>query len=98
MVTGGASDNQSILQILSDVFGVTVYTLDSVPNSAALGAAYRALYGWHSREEAMELDGLISEAPHFVLRATPNVVAHREVYRPLVERYKKIEQKLLRQS
>jgi sugar (pentulose or hexulose) kinase len=38
---GGASQNQSILQICSDIFGVTVYPADTNPNSAALGCAYR---------------------------------------------------------
>jgi len=34
----------SILQVLADVFGVTVYTTD-VPNSASLGGCYRAKFG-----------------------------------------------------
>ena len=40
-VTGGASKNRGILQVLADVFDARIETL-SVSNSAALGAALRA--------------------------------------------------------
>ena len=42
--TGGGASNPSLLQILSDVFGVPVYVSETV-DSAALGAAYRAAHG-----------------------------------------------------
>ncbi|BES97527.1 FGGY family of carbohydrate kinases, C-terminal domain [Nesidiocoris tenuis] len=42
VATGGASQNQMILQVIADVFNAPVYTLDN-KNSALLGAAYRAL-------------------------------------------------------
>jgi xylulokinase len=45
LATGGASSNSSILQVLSDVFQVPVYTAEQT-DSASLGAAYRALHGW----------------------------------------------------
>jgi xylulokinase len=41
--TGGASANRAILQIMADVFGAKVYQL-AVTNSAALGAALRAVH------------------------------------------------------
>jgi xylulokinase len=50
LATGGASSNQAILRVMGEVFGVPVYTCD-VPNSAALGAAYRALHGWVSNRK-----------------------------------------------
>ena len=40
--TGGASQNKAILQIMADVFACPVEVLD-IPNSAALGAALRAV-------------------------------------------------------
>jgi xylulokinase len=40
-VTGGASQNRGILQVLADVFGAEICTL-TVQNSAALGGALRA--------------------------------------------------------
>ncbi|XP_067107749.1 xylulose kinase isoform X2 [Osmerus mordax] len=43
LATGGASSNQDILQVLSDVFSAPVYTID-VANSSCLGSAYRALH------------------------------------------------------
>lgn len=47
VATGGASENKGILQVLSDVFGVKVYTLQQ-SDSASLGAAIRALHGYRS--------------------------------------------------
>ena len=44
LVTGGASVNEPILQILSDVFNAPVFTQEETQNSAALGAAFRARY------------------------------------------------------
>jgi xylulokinase len=43
IATGGASANQPILQVMADVFGADVYSLD-VDNSACLGAALRAFH------------------------------------------------------
>lgn len=45
IATGGASSNTALTQVLSDVFGAPVYTA-SQPDSASLGAAYRAAHGW----------------------------------------------------
>ena len=42
--TGGAAANRDILQVMADVFGADVYQL-VVANSAALGAALRAVHG-----------------------------------------------------
>lgn len=42
--TGGASQNTAILQIMANVFGCPVDVLQSTSNSAALGAALRAVY------------------------------------------------------
>lgn len=46
IVTGGASANISILQILSDILKLPIYSAN-VPDSASLGAAKRAMYGIH---------------------------------------------------
>ena len=45
IVTGGASANKDILQVIADVFQLNVFIQSSTQNSAAMGAAYRALYG-----------------------------------------------------
>ena len=53
LVTGGASVNESILQILSDVFNAPVFTQEETQNSAALGAAFRARYAHQGGEDTM---------------------------------------------
>lgn len=45
IATGGGSSNSAMLQILADVFGVPVF-VSNTTDSAATGAAYRALHGW----------------------------------------------------
>ena len=45
VVTGGGSQNPAIAQVLADVLQAPVYTVASA-DSAALGAAYRALHGY----------------------------------------------------
>jgi xylulokinase len=47
--TGGAATNREILQVMADVFGADVYQLE-VANSAALGAALRAMHAHAIRE------------------------------------------------
>lgn len=43
-ITGGASENDGVAQMIANVFGVTVDRLD-VPGSATIGAAMRAAHG-----------------------------------------------------
>lgn len=43
LTTGGASENKSILQVVSDVFNAPVYVQKS-SEAAVLGAAFRAKY------------------------------------------------------
>lgn len=43
LVTGGASSNRDILQVIADIFRLPIYSLE-IPNSACLGAAYLAKY------------------------------------------------------
>ena len=44
IATGGASKNDKILQVMSDVFGCKVYKSEERTNSASLGAALRAIH------------------------------------------------------
>jgi glycerol kinase len=46
VVTGGGSVNASLLQVIASVFNATVYTATAGPNTASLGAAYRAAHGY----------------------------------------------------
>ena len=45
IVTGGASINHSILQIIADIFQTPVYTIN-VKDSASIGAGIRASIGY----------------------------------------------------
>jgi len=70
LVTGGASRNRGILQVLADVFNAEIRTL-STGNSSALGAALRAAqagggYAWsdlYARFAAPDPDLKVSPAP-----------------------------------
>lgn len=44
LLTGGASVNPAVQQLLADVFDAPAFVFVDLPNSAALGSAYRALY------------------------------------------------------
>uniref|UniRef100_A0A8C6XXN1 Xylulose kinase n=1 Tax=Naja naja TaxID=35670 RepID=A0A8C6XXN1_NAJNA len=73
LATGGASHNKAILQILSDVFSVPVYTIDTA-NSACLGSAYRAIHGL-AAEGGLPLTDVVKSAPGPRLAATPTAGA-----------------------
>ena len=88
LATGGASSSKEILQVLSDVFNLPVYVLD-VPNSAALGCAYRARHSWLGVDKVSFSDSLVN-APDFKCVAKPCTEASL-IYDKMTERYKKIE-------
>ncbi|XP_062424767.1 xylulose kinase isoform X1 [Rhea pennata] len=92
LATGGASHNKMILQVLSDVFNAPVYTIDTT-NSACLGSAYRAIHGLVA-ETSVSLADFVKLAPEPRLVATPATRAE-ELYRPLLERYAELEQKVI---
>ena len=52
-ITGGASQNDGIAQVIANVFGVPVDRLD-VPGSAAIGAGMRAAHGMGVKLESLE--------------------------------------------
>ncbi|XP_058040386.1 xylulose kinase isoform X6 [Ahaetulla prasina] len=95
LATGGASHNKAILQILSDVFNVPVYIIDTA-NSACLGSAYRAIHGLVA-ETGLSLTDVVKSAPGPRLAATPAVGAS-QIYQPLLKRYVELEQKVLSKS
>ncbi|KAJ3040796.1 hypothetical protein HDV00_010411 [Rhizophlyctis rosea] len=71
IVTGGASHNKSIQNIIAHIFSASVYTADIGPNSASVGGAVRAKFGaenakWGSdgyermvREAVGDKDGMV---------------------------------------
>jgi len=94
LVTGGGSVNQSILQIIADVFNTNVFTM-SAPNSAALGGAYRAKYvSMKKSGETTSFSSVMETvADTAKMVASPNKDAAK-IYAPLLERYRKLEQEI----
>jgi len=94
IVTGGASVNKAILQVISDIFNCRVYTLSDA-NSAAAGGAYRALYLHKNKSDKIPYTEVIKNlSKDFQLSNEPNKDAD-EIYGPLLERYDALEQQLL---
>ena len=86
--TGGAAANRDILQVMADVFGADVYQLQ-VGNSAALGAALRALHGGTAADgRAMPWDEVVKDfaEPVAASRLAPDPSRHA-VYRALIDVY-----------
>jgi xylulokinase len=86
--TGGAAANRDILQVMSDVFGADVYQLQ-VGNSAALGAALRALHGDTAAEgSAMPWEAVVKDfaEPVASSRLAPDTSRHA-LYAELIEIY-----------
>eukprot|EP00117_Sycon_ciliatum_P018203 scpid67396/ scgid16907/ Xylulose kinase len=96
LATGGASVNQAVLQVLSNVFNAPVYTLD-VSESACLGAAYRALHGYKRKaNESLCFADALGDPPSLNLVASPDPNA-TAVYDSLVERYQRLEESAARE-
>ena len=95
LATGGASVNKSLLQIMADVFGTPVHTCKQ-PNSASLGAAFRALHGWHCRhaQRFVAFTEAVSMAEPFIKSAEPDLANHT-VYSDMLSRYAELEQRIL---
>jgi xylulokinase len=95
LATGGASVNRSLIRIMANVFGVSVFT-GEVPNSAALGASYRALHGWTCarRRRFVPFADQMKAAPAFQLAARPDREAHA-VYTDMLARYAELEQRII---
>ncbi|XP_064554399.1 xylulose kinase isoform X1 [Drosophila montana] len=93
LATGGASVNQSILQVIADVFNAPVYKQNE-SEAALLGAAYRAAYAFYlNKNEQREpvnsyRDYILSKTPnHLKLVCEPNKDSET-VYTPMLQRYR----------
>ncbi|XP_064539601.1 xylulose kinase [Drosophila montana] len=51
IVTNDCSSNDSILQIVADIFNASVYRLEGPTEASVLGAAYRARYAFYQHRE-----------------------------------------------
>uniref|UniRef100_A0A3Q2QE38 Xylulose kinase n=1 Tax=Fundulus heteroclitus TaxID=8078 RepID=A0A3Q2QE38_FUNHE len=95
LATGGASANNQILQVLSDVFNAPVYTMD-LSDSACLGSAYRALHGLVAESGASFLD-VVKNAPEPQLVCTPHPTA-QQVYGQMLKRFARLEDRVLQRT
>ncbi|KAG8573328.1 hypothetical protein GDO81_012363 [Engystomops pustulosus] len=95
LATGGASCNQDILQVLSDIFNAPVHTI-ATANSACLGCAYRAAHGLALQSSASTFADIV-KAPQNKLVVTPRPEADK-VYQPLLKRYAECESEVIRAS
>lgn len=95
LATGGASSNEAIIRIMSDVFGVPVY-IGEQTDSASLGAAYRALHGWTCEKSGkfVPFAEVLAGAPPFRKAAEPDMDAHG-VYTKMLERYEELEKRVI---
>lgn len=92
LATGGASSNQAILQVISDVFQAPVFVMD-VSNSACLGCAYRARQGWLGSDKINFRD-TVQGAPEFKLAASPDP-GTASIYDELLLKYQSLEKELI---
>lgn len=98
IATGGASVNLGILRIMADVFEQNVYTIEK-QNSAALGAALRALHGWKCLQAGrfIPFKEAIAFAEKPALKAKPNPKNHR-LYTAILPHYRKLENLVIRRG
>jgi xylulokinase len=98
LATGGASANSDILKVMSDVFGVPVYTGEQTA-SAALGAAYRAMHGWRCGQEGrfVPFAEVMSSAQAFSKAADPDLSAHK-IYTDMLPRFGELEKSVAGQG
>ncbi|CAF1052611.1 unnamed protein product [Adineta steineri] len=88
VVTGGASANTDLLQILADVFGKTVYTA-LAPNSGALGGALRAIDVINQKPNSTSstVECLVAAQPRNKFTA---------IYNEMLAGYAKLEDKIVK--
>lgn len=96
LVTGGASSNLAILQVIADVFYAPVFAIQDTANSACLGCAYRAKHGWE-RSNGRSFMDVVSGAPPYIKVAEPSCDA-QNIYNPLTARYKELEDNIVDSS
>jgi len=98
LVTGGGSKNKEMMQVLSDMFHVPVYTLGDLSKSACLGAAYKALHGWvcHSQNKFVDFASVVGPLGNITLVAEPKV--DPSVYQVYFQRYTSLEQNIIKNA
>jgi xylulokinase len=95
LTTGGASQNIEILQILSNVFGCQVFVSSAGPNTASLGAAFRALHGYECfRTQSFIPFASIIESDLLQAVCTPDADLYKR-YSEMIPRFRSLESRIL---
>lgn len=100
VVTGGASANPTVTQVLADVFNCTVHAV-SQPDSASLGAALRAKHGYMCHVEGgtfVPFTDVYGEAAAHSRHVVATPSAHAEVYNDMLTRFRLVENRIVSQS
>ncbi len=95
LATGGASQNLSIIKVMAHVMSKAVSTTE-VADSAALGAAYRALHGWKCKRAGsfVPFSSVFAGLPPFQVVANPDDQAH-DKYSNMLQRFTKLEKRVM---
>eukprot|EP00111_Clytia_hemisphaerica_P002632 TCONS_00007469-protein len=92
LATGGASQNPAILQILSNVFNLPVYTLPSTSNATCIGCIYRCKQAALGGSKAGFFEAVKSVVPpKLVCEPMADVVP---IYDNLMKRYETFEKSI----
>lgn len=94
VATGGASANKKFLEILASVFNTPVYVSDVGPNTASLGAAYRALQGHISSQlgKLVPMNSLLHTQDKLAALPDPD---HARIYESMLVMYKRLENSIV---
>ena len=94
VATGGASVDKALTQVIADVFGKPVGVAET-PDSAAMGAAYRALHGYLCDQEGgyVPYTDVTAKALQPVVVSSPDRKNHA-IYSKMLVRFKKLEKTL----
>lgn len=105
LVCGGASANDAILQVISDIFNAPVFTKETGPLCACLGGAYRAIHVLKAASGfgtvRMSFSDVVAESEGEAYESLGSGRSWRpqkdaaSVYKPLMERYRALEQRIL---
>ncbi|VDD95317.1 unnamed protein product [Enterobius vermicularis] len=91
LVTGGASNNATIAQILADVFNCDVYTAEST-DSAAIGGALRARHAAFYKGSDYFI---VSEAAVIRQLVASPILGNVEVYNEMIKIYEELEKRVM---
>eukprot|EP00002_Diphylleia_rotans_P021408 TRINITY_DN4166_c0_g1_i1.p1 TRINITY_DN4166_c0_g1~~TRINITY_DN4166_c0_g1_i1.p1 ORF type:complete len:544 (+),score=85.46 TRINITY_DN4166_c0_g1_i1:44-1675(+) len=92
LLTGGASVNPEICQIIANVFGVDAVVVPSLPNSASRGAALRAKHAWECHKSG-------TKAPFHIPPSTNETKTYQpqdgsSIYKSMEDKYQCLFEKL----